>query len=449
MGDEKLLENDVVSGSAENLDTVLMDYMDDDMTDENADPFNPVIDENDPKYIEAMQFAENYQPSDDDYPAEGYFEDDYFDGFSDNEVSSEEQPVQMDEFFWENPDGISDNDPSVVYRYVGLDEFKDIAAGKQENIWEKNGYVQADNPEFCVKYQVDYNSDDTVNQVTPIEFSTVFGSVKDEPVKLSGPFEKMDAAGLFLEQCDSKGIESVHDIDDLQMFIYTDAIPDVYTVNPADFGVEEDPDSVAEREALAGGKEAWWWNEVPEVPLTKPLSHEDATVTDRIDRLCDRLENYKLFDESNKDWPTDPHWWRINNDTLNRNIIPDVKALREIFDNIQGSLSCFSGIILGEKPTQDMDTEKHSALINDISVSLGENGIIPDILKAFDSCIEKLEQYTEKKPYDAETMRSDVLGSVKELLVDVQNASEIVTPNLEKFATECSGILNEHLEQVP
>ena len=36
MGDEKLLENDVVSGSAENLDTVLMDYMDDDMTDENA-----------------------------------------------------------------------------------------------------------------------------------------------------------------------------------------------------------------------------------------------------------------------------------------------------------------------------------------------------------------------------------------------------------------------------
>ena len=87
MGDEKLLENDVVSGSAENLDTVLMDYMDDDMTDENADPFNPVIDENDPKYIEAMQFAENYQPSDDDYPAEGYFEDDYFDGFSDNEVS--------------------------------------------------------------------------------------------------------------------------------------------------------------------------------------------------------------------------------------------------------------------------------------------------------------------------------------------------------------------------
>lgn len=48
MGDEKLLENDVVSGSAENLDTVLMDYMDDDMTDENADPFNPVIDENDP-----------------------------------------------------------------------------------------------------------------------------------------------------------------------------------------------------------------------------------------------------------------------------------------------------------------------------------------------------------------------------------------------------------------
>ena len=300
MGDEKLLENDVVSGSAENLDTVLMGYMDDDMTDENADPFNPVIDENDPKYIEAMQFAENYQPSDDDYPAEGYFEDDYFDGFSDNEVSSEEQPVQMDEFFWENPDGISDNDPSVVYRYVGLDEFKDIAAGKQENIWEKNGYVQADNPEFCVKYQVDYNSDDTVNQVTPIEFSTVFGSVKDEPVKLSGPFEKMDAAGLFLEQCDSKGIESVHDIDDLQMFIYTDAIPDVYTVNPADFGVEEDPDSVAEREALAGGKEAWWWNEVPEVPLTKPLSHEDATVTDRIDRLCDRLENYKLFDESNK-----------------------------------------------------------------------------------------------------------------------------------------------------
>lgn len=449
MGDEKLLENDVVSGSAENLDTVLMGYMDDDMTDENADPFNPVIDENDPKYIEAMQFAENYQPSDDDYPAEGYFEDDYFDGFSDNEVSSEEQPVQMDEFFWENPDGISDNDPSVVYRYVGLDEFKDIAAGKQENIWEKNGYVQADNPEFCVKYQVDYNSDDTVNQVTPIEFSTVFGSVKDEPVKLSGPFEKMDAAGLFLEQCDSKGIESVHDIDDLQMFIYTDAIPDVYTVNPADFGVEEDPDSVAEREALAGGKEAWWWNEVPEVPLTKPLSHEDATVTDRIDRLCDRLENYKLFDESNKDWPTDPHWWRINNDTLNRNIIPDVKALREIFDNIQGSLSCFSGIILGEKPTQDMDTEKHSALINDISVSLGENGIVPDILKAFDSCIEKLEQYTEKKPYDAETMRSDVLGSVKELLVDVQNASEIVTPNLEKFATECSGILNEHLEQVP
>lgn len=449
MGDEKLLENDVVSGSAENLDTVLMGYMDDDMTDENADPFNPVIDENDPKYIEAMQFAENYQPSDDDYPAEGYFEDDYFDGFSDNEVSSEEQPVQMDEFFWENPDGISDNDPSVVYRYVGLDEFKDIAAGKQENIWEKNGYVQADNPEFCVKYQVDYNSDDTVNQVTPIEFSTVFGSVKDEPVKLSGPFEKMDAAGLFLEQCDSKGIESVHDIDDLQMFIYTDAIPDVYTVNPADFGVEEDPDSVAEREALAGGKEAWWWNEVPEVPLTKPLSHEDATVTDRIDRLCDRLENYKLFDESNKDWPIDPHWWRINNDTLNRNIIPDVKALREIFDNIQGSLSCFSGIILGEKPTQDMDTEKHSALINDISVSLGENGIVPDILKAFDSCIEKLEQYTEKKPYDAETMRSDVLGSVKELLVDVQNASEIVTPNLEKFATECSGILNEHLEQVP
>lgn len=277
----------------------------------------------------------------------------------------------------------------------------------------------------------------------------MFGSVKDEPVKLSGPFEKMDAAGLFLEQCDSKGIESVHDIDDLQMFIYTDAIPDVYTVDPADFGVEEDPDSVAEREALAGGKEAWWWNEVPEVPLTKPLSHEDATVTDRIDRLCDRLENYKLFDESNKDWPTDPHWWRINNDTLNRNIIPDVKALREIFDNIQGSLSCFSGIILGEKPTQDMDTEKHSALINDISVSLGENGIIPDILKAFDSCIEKLEQYTEKKPYDAETMRSDVLGSVKELLVDVQNASEIVTPNLEKFATECSGILNEHLEQVP
>ena len=85
MGDEKLLENDVVSGSAENLDTVLMGYMDDDMTDENADPFNPVIDENDPKYIEAMQFAENYQPSDDDYPAEGYFEDDYFDGFSDNE----------------------------------------------------------------------------------------------------------------------------------------------------------------------------------------------------------------------------------------------------------------------------------------------------------------------------------------------------------------------------
>ena len=51
MGDEKLLENDVVNGSAENLDTVLMDYMDDDMTDENADPFNPVIDENDPKYI--------------------------------------------------------------------------------------------------------------------------------------------------------------------------------------------------------------------------------------------------------------------------------------------------------------------------------------------------------------------------------------------------------------
>lgn len=145
MGDEKLLENDVVSGSAENLDTVLMDYMDDDMTDENADPFNPVIDENDPKYIEAMQFAENYQPSDDDYPAEGYFEDDYFDGFSDNEVSSEGQPVQMDEFFWENPDGISDNDSSVAYRYVGLDEFKDIAAGKQENIWEKNGYVQADN----------------------------------------------------------------------------------------------------------------------------------------------------------------------------------------------------------------------------------------------------------------------------------------------------------------
>lgn len=451
MGDEKFLENDVVSGSSENqgMDTVLMDYMDDDMTDENADPFNPVIDENDPKYIEAMQFAENYQPSDDDYPAEGYFEDDYFEEFSDNEVSSEGPPVQMDEFFWENPDGISDNDPSVAYRYVGLDEFKGIAAGNEENIWEKNGYVPADNPEFCVKYQVDYNSDNTVNQVTPIEFSTVFGSVNDEPVKMSGPFEKMDAAGLFLEQCDSKGIESVHDIDDLQMFIYTDAIPDVYTVDPAAFGVEEDPDSVAEREALAGGKEAWWWNEVPEVPLTKPLSHEDATVSDRIDRLCDRLENYKLFDESNKDWPTDPHWWRINNDTLNRNIIPDVKALREIFDNVQGSLTCFSGIILAEKPTQDMDTDKHSALINDISVSLGENGIITDILKSFDSCIEKLEQYTEKKPYDAETMRSDVLGSVKELLVDVQNASEIVTPNLEKFATECSGILNEHLEQVP